>query len=353
MKKTVIMLIGITLIAFGVGFLALNYGSNFEINIVPNEKQSIAKFFDANINKKNMFIENIDEEKIETANGIENINIETPFVDVNIISENRDDVRIHYNGSIQSNYIPELKTNIKGKNLYISATKGGINSYNVYKTDLKLDIYIPTDFEDNIEISTSSGDINLSNLNLYKLNVVASSGDVKLSNLYANSLSIKTTSGEQWGENLEIEQSKFLASSGDIQVYDLITQSLFVETSSGEQEFKKLESEKSTFLASSGDIEIYGNTGDVDITTSSGNIELNYDVFYNNITITASSGDVDIILPKDAEFNIKASTTSGDIGSSFPVTVTGKLKNNLNGKVGNSNNTININTTSGDISIEK
>ncbi len=75
--------------------------------------------------------------------------------------------------------------------------------------------------------------------------------------------------------------------------------------------------------------------------------------FYNNITITASSGDVDIILPKDAEFNIKASTTSGDIGSSFPVTVTGKLKNNLNGKVGNSNNTININTTSGDISIEK
>ncbi len=39
------MLIGITLIAFGVGFLALNYGSNFEINIVPNEKQSIAKFF--------------------------------------------------------------------------------------------------------------------------------------------------------------------------------------------------------------------------------------------------------------------------------------------------------------------
>jgi len=309
-KKTVAILIGIVLIAFGIGFLALNYGDNQNISISPNEENGITKFFG-----KNMVKENIDEEKIETVDEIKNIDIETPFVDVNIITENRKDIRIHYNGSLKANYIPELKTKKNANTLYITAKKEGINSYSVSNSNLKLDIYVPMDFKDNIKITTSSGDIGISNLKLHDVDIVASSGNININNLS--------------------------------------TESLSVETSSGDQKFKGLESKKSSFLASSGDIEIYGSTGDTDATTSSGDINLNYDVFNNNITIVASSGDVDIVLPKDAEFNINASTTSGDIESSFPVTVTGKLKNNLNGKVGNSNNTININTTSGDISIEK
>ena len=104
-KKTVAILIGIVLIAFGIGFLALNYGDNQNISISPNEENGITKFFG-----KNMVKENIDEEKIETVDGIKNIDIETPFVDVNIITENRKDIRIHYNGSLKANYIPELKT---------------------------------------------------------------------------------------------------------------------------------------------------------------------------------------------------------------------------------------------------
>lgn len=347
-KKTVAILTGIVLIAFGIGFLALNYGNNQNISISPNEENGINKFFG-----KSMVKENIDEEKIETVDGIQNIDIETPFIDVNIISENRKDIRIHYNGSLKANCIPELNAKKNANTLYITAKKEGINSYSVSNSNLKLDIYVPMNFKDNIKITTSSGDINVSNVNLYNLNVVASSGDVKIYDLIIESLSVKTSSGEQEGENLKIVNANFLSSSGNININDLFTESLSVETSSGDQKFKGLESKKSSFLASSGDIEIYGSTGDVDATTSSGDINLNYDVFSNNITIVASSGDVDIVLPKDAEFNINANTTSGDIESSFPVTVTGKLKNTLNGKVGNSNNTININTTSGDISIEK
>lgn len=133
MKKTVIILIGVVLIAFGIGFLALNHGGIRNISFDTNEENSINKFFG-----KSMVQENIDEEKTETIDGVKNIEIKTPFVDVNIIAENRDDVRIHYNGSIQSNYIPELKTNIKANTLYISASKGGLNSYHALGLSLLL-----------------------------------------------------------------------------------------------------------------------------------------------------------------------------------------------------------------------
>ena len=308
MKKTVAILIGIVLIAFGIGFLALNYGDNQNISISPNEENGITKFFG-----KNMVKENIDEEKIETVDGIQNIDIETPFVDVNIIAENRKDIRIHYNGSLKANCIPELKTKKNPNTLYITAKKEGINSYSVSNSNLKLDIYVPMDFKDNIKITTSSGDIGISNLKLHDVDIVASSGNVKIYDLATESLSVKTSSGEQEGENLKTDKASLIANSGNININDLFTESLSVETSSGDQKFKGLESKKSSFLASSGDIEIYGSTGDADATTSSGDINLNYDIFSNNITIVASSGDVDIVLPTDAEFNINASTTSGDI----------------------------------------
>ena len=104
--------------------------------------------------------------KIETVDGIQNIDIETPFIDVNIISENRKDIRIHYNGSLKANYIPELNAKKCQHSIY-NCKKEGINSYSVSNSNLKLDIYVPMNFKDNIKITTSSGDINVSNVNLY------------------------------------------------------------------------------------------------------------------------------------------------------------------------------------------
>ncbi len=101
---------------------------------------------------------------------------------------------------------------------------------------------------------------------------------------------------------------------------------LSIETSSGEQEIENIKSKNSKLLASSGDIEIYNFTGDLNIITSSGKINLDYKEFHNNINITTSSGDIKVILPNNSNFKLEANTSSGDIESNFPITVTGKLK---------------------------
>ena len=377
-KKLVAILFGIVLIAFGVGFLSLNhYGFNIHnrqgvkinfngidindgdssvkvgpggIDIVDGDEHvkvgisgidikdgsdtsvkigpGFVKVDDGNskvkggffsnrmfFNDKNLIKKDIDEEKIEDISKIKTIDVETPFVDINIIPEEREDVKIHYKGYLEASYIPELKTKKSGDTLYIIAKKDGSNSYSVYSTDLKLNIYVPVDFKDNIKIVTSSGDIKVSKSELSNLQLTASSGDIK--------------------------------------VYDLVSNSLSIETSSGEQEVKNVKSNKSNFLASSGDVEIYNFAGDVNVTTSSGEIDLHYEKFNNNINATASSGDIEVKLPINSEFNLNANASSGEIESSFPITVTEKQKNSLSGKVGNSTNAINITTSSGDISINK
>jgi DUF4097 and DUF4098 domain-containing protein YvlB len=338
-KKLVFILIGVVLISFGVGLLSLNHygfnlynseGANIDLNgININDGNSSVKIgpkftvkandsnnkvFGKGMSRKNLIRKNVNEEKLEDIKGIKTIDVETPFVDVNIIPEEREDIKIHYNGYLEATYIPELKTKKSGDILYIMAKGDNLNSSRVYSTDLKLNIYIPIAFKDNIEIVTSSGDINVSKL--------------KLSNL------------------------KLAASSGDIGIHDLSVDNLSIETSSGEQIVKNVKSKNSNFLASSGDIEIYSFIGDTNVTTSSGEINMDYEKFNNSIDAAASSGDITIKLPSNSEFNLNANTSSGEIESSFPITVTGKQKNSLSGKVGNSVNAINITTSSGDISIK-
>ncbi len=375
-KKLVLILISIVLISFGVGLLSLNrYGFSIYdsqgihidfngidirdgdssvnigsrgIHVVDGDEQVkiglngvdikdkkgnsvkigpgfMVKVKDGNnklfgegvfgINTKNLIKKDVDKIKLEDIKGIRNINIETPFIDVNIIPEKREDIKIHYNGYIEASYIPKLETKKSNNTLYIVAKKDNSNSYSVYNTNLKLNIYVPIDFKENIRTTTSSGNIEISKLELNNLNIITSSGDVK--------------------------------------IYYMDITNLSIETSSGEQEIENIKSKNSKLLASSGDIEIYNFTGDLNIITSSGKINLDYKEFHNNINITTSSGDIKVILPNNSNFKLEANTSSGDIESNFPITVTGKLKNSLLGKVGNSANSIYITTNSGDISINK
>jgi len=133
-KKLVSILVGIALISFGVGLLSLKHFGY---------KNGIFKFVVDNIaegiqdDDSNYVEKNIDEEKLENIEGINTIDVDVPFLDVNVIPENRDDVKIHYNGYIKANFIPKLKTERSSSILYISLEKKSHVSYNVKKSNDK------------------------------------------------------------------------------------------------------------------------------------------------------------------------------------------------------------------------
>lgn len=368
-KRLVYILIGVTILAFGIGFLSLNmsgeyrqfkrYGHNGDVGINSNginidsddatvnigpsginvdadgTKVKIGPFgifvndgkdtvdisgkgINVNGNKvepnRKIKKEKIDEEKIEDMNDIKTINIETSFVDVNIIPEERDDVKVHYNGSVKSNYIPKLITKKSGNTLYVYAKQdASVFSYSVNYTDLKVDIYVPNSYKDDIKIVSSSGDIKIQKDGLNDLNITTSSGDIEISNANFNNLTVLSSSGDQQYMNVSAEDSNLTSSSGNIEAKTV--------------------------------------AGNMNVVSSSGDIRIIYKKYNNDINIATSSGDVELYLPTSSDFYLDAKTNSGDIKCNFPITIQGNQKRSLEGTVGSGKNKINVATSSGDLSI--
>lgn len=350
-KRIVLILLGVMLIGFGVGIYSLLYNDEFKFsninlgsNIIVNSKDSNVKVGLDGIEVKdgddhvivnwdgikvtdgddkvivgpdgidnddsshssdwnwsfgnwfgshNLIEETINEERLESINEIDTINVSSSFVDIKVITENRDDVRIKYRGRIKANVIPELKTEKIGNELNIKLVNEG-NSYTVTESNVVLEVFIPKSFEGDYNISSSSAEIYANDIVSKDFKISTSSGDVSLGLIKANNISLSTSSG------------------------DIVSQEIYgnvnVNTSSGDVSFK-----------------INGSTGDFNITTSSGDVDFKYGYDSNYIGIV--------------------NTSSGDFEYEGTIKVTKQGRNNYDFMIGNGNKNININTSSGDINI--
>ncbi len=299
-KNIIKYLVIIMLICYGIGFTIISFTGGFKGDFSISYK-----------NKKTY--NDLDQEKIEKIDTISQISAETSSCDVNIIPEDREDIKAHFYGNATSTFKPELETKINGKELLIFIKRP--KSYSIFNSDLKLDIFVPENYKENIKIDSSSGSINIQNeLTLNNLFIDVSSGDASLKDLNIKNLKYDSSSGSLIGENIVTDSTVLDVSSGTIELNDF--------------------------------------TGDLKGDSSSGTIKVNYNVFDNNIDLDTSSGTVNIGLPDDAKFYLDAECSSGEIECDFPIVVRGKQEDNtLRGTVGNDKNKIKIDTSSGDINI--
>jgi lia operon protein LiaG len=86
----------------------------------------------------------------------------------------------------------------------------------------------------------------------------------------------------------------------------------------------------------------------------SGDINMKYEKLDGDFTMKCVSGDAELMLPKNSEFEVIAKTISGDVECEFPLTVIGtRKKGRLRGQVGSDAFTIAATTTSGDLNISR
>ena len=103
----------------------------------------------------------------------------------------------------------------------------------------------------------------------------------------------------------------------------------------------------------SGDITIKGASSDVRLHTSSGEIDVegnpgssNYWDFHTN------SGEVTLQVPPAASFRLYARSSSGDIDAAIPIAMEGTAgKHELRARIGDGKARVEIQTSSGDISL--
>lgn len=351
MKRWIPILIGITIIAFGIGMFSLIYNDNFStsnilrngtINVKSNgdnvkidnngivvkdgnsnvkigwdgidvrdgdEHVTIGwgginiteggetKFNLGNPNRwasnkwNNLKSSSINEEKYIDIEEIDLIVIDSQFVDIKILTEDRADVRVKYHGEMKSDVVPKLSISKKGEEALIILDHPNSN-YSVTESDVVLEIFVPLKYKKNIAANTGSADMYIENLIVDNISLYTTSGDIKINEIEANRIKLASMSGD-------------IKSKGGIGTIDIIT--------------------------SSGDVELglEERKGDINITTSSGDVEINYWVGVDyNVTSTSSSGDfffngsnilgkdnkgkVELLLGK-GENNLDITTSSGDI----------------------------------------
>jgi lia operon protein LiaG len=258
-------------------------------------------------------MENINEERSYDLKNIKDLDISVSSAEIRIKVVNSNTLSVHLHGS-SSGKKPFLEDNKSGSSLIIEVKREpGIGFSN---SNLKLDIEIPEGYNRNLKLNCSSGDISIPDIELQDLRVDMSSGNLDL-----KSLTVKN---------------------------------FIFDSSSGRITAEKIESDKSDLKLSSGSVKINKFTGDLEAKMSSGNLQVEYLDFDNRVSIDNSSGDIIIALPSEANFELDADTSSGKIICDFPITVLGgQDRDQLKGTVGRGINIINVETSSGDISILK
>lgn len=270
-------------------------------------KSSIFNFFRSN--KENLKWHEVDEEKFEKIEGIKNISIASPFVDIKVNTENRDDVRIYYHGKMKTNVVPELVTKNDNENLAIEL-KISNNSYSVTDANVVLEVYIPTSFNGNINFTSSSGDI-----------------------------FVKEIDGKSFS---------FVTSSGDVFVENLKGKDINVSTSSGDMNLNKLMANVVNISSSSGNIKTSNLTGNLIVNTSSGDISIE-DITSEDVKIATSSGDISISFNDNANYNINGYTSSGDFIPNKNMVVEENQKGRFLATIGEGIYSMKIQTSSGDV----
>jgi len=179
-------------------------------------------------------------------------------------------------------------------------------------SDLNLEIKVP-DNKKQILIDGSSGDIDINDLKAVELDIDLSSGSISL-------------------EKIMTDEFSYSISSGNIDIEEMTTGKLQGQASSGRIDASSLIS------------------GSTEIESLSGKIMLDFKELNGDVRLSASSGRIELRLPKDSDFSYDLVASSGDIRNTFSGSNI-DADNYLSGTVKTGKYKIDVRTSSGDITI--
>ncbi|TGB01237.1 DUF4097 family beta strand repeat-containing protein [Halobacillus salinus] len=261
----------------------------------------------------------LDEKKTLPAEGIKHIDVTTSYADIEVAATSSEDIQVALNGKV-SNKKDTLHVERKGDQLFIEfpEEQNGVSFSLGGQNHAQLKVLLPERGYDAMNLDSSSGDIEVQGMSLFKLTTNSSSGDQALM-------------------NNEVEETIQLASSsGSIRTKKLRAHHISVDTSSGDVINHGTIAEKSEANTSSGSVKWLEHEEDTDITvqTSSGDTEISLrdEPLSTSLLYTSSSGEASI---KHAGFSF--TEVSDD---------------RINGTIGDGEAKIRVDSSSGDFRLQ-
>ncbi len=296
----------------------------------------------------------VDESESVVVNDAKTIYIDASSVEVEIIPKDIKEVEVHYYGNTTTtnkNLVPKMNINNDNNEISIILKRESEIFVGVMymNSDLRLEVFIPKTYNDNIHVINSSGDLSIEDFQLNKVDVEVSSGDIYMADVNFHDANLEASSGDIELNNIKGKTS-IIATSGKVQINEMYGD-LEVETSSGNITSIELTGNINA-SASSGDIELIDVLGELSAETTSGNINANIKEVNNDIYLKCSSGRAVLSMDNGKNMNLFAETASGNINNTFEFDKLEKDEETLKGSIGNGEYNISIITSSGNIEIK-
>lgn len=235
---------------------------------------------------------------------IDNIEVDVSDISTTIIPESRDDLKADLEGK------GKLTVKQSGDSIKLEVKRKWFDGLSFFKKK-ELTIHIPEDYQQNMDIDLGSGNLNFT------------------------------------GDSMKLDELKVDMSSGNIKLKDLATNEFKLDGSSGNVHVDSLTTKTGSFDISSGNINLKHYKGRLEAELSSGKIKAQLDKLTAPINIVASSGKVDLDLPKDADFTLSGRVNDGLMSCDFPLTSKKTDNKNITGTHGSGTHKVNLKVSSG------
>ncbi len=300
----------------------------------------------------------IDESWEYPAEEIDEVDIQLSFEDAVISSISGDVVTVRYHGTVTTGRKAEdvFLSDLSDGRLTLESQWGIISAHNSRVT---LELGIPSGILDKLILEGSSGKYTVSGLNLDSLDISGSSGSITIHDISAGSAGVKVSSGSITAEGWRIGSGEIKAVSGNLDLKSVTAEdTLDLNVSSGSIRGEDIGASSITGRVVSGRIRLKGVSGNLNMKSSSGSIDVEFRNPGDDIYLKASSGPLSVGFPRGTVFRLSAVVSSGNIRSDFAVTVTGSMSNKrLEGMAGNAgsgdNRSVELSSSSGNITIKE
>lgn len=250
-------------------------------------------------------------------------------------------LRVRDDGTFSDNHERDGKKD--GRRVTIASSGGGLDA----RADLR--IAVPSGRQ--VSVYLAVGEVSITNVN-GDLHIDAASAPVTASNTRGE-LDIDVGSGP-----VQVTHSRGDLSvdtgSGGVTVSDIRGESVSIETGSGDVTASSLNSNQLSIDTGSGNIQVTGLTApQVALQTGSGSVTADLSGEVWNVKVETGSGDVTLKVPPTLAAEVDIETSSGDIETDFEVAVTRHARDHMTGRIGDGGGKIAIETGSGGIKLVK
>lgn len=303
-KIVILGIIALVLIFILVVMLGGKLGNNLFFEMSDNTKLVYSKEYDVN--------------------SFDKFNFDLSSADLEVIYSDTNNVKLELYEREEKN----VSVNEEGNTLDVKFSKIRNICFGICYSSKRAKLYLPKEFKGTIDANSSSGDISIDDYSDVSGNIKSTSGNIDIRGI--NMATVRSTSGD-----INISNAKSLdvsSTSGELILGSIPT--LKFETTSGDVNVREVS--EITGRTTSGEIEINNVKKRIDVSSTSGDVDIEYASLNENSNITTVSGEVDIRLSEAV--NVDVSTVSGD-----------KDIYNIDRK---SDITLKITTTSGDIEVK-